>query len=111
MPIAICYARQEILEALKASPLVEIWAQRSQKDGEHMTVNFIKCEYQKGNPYKILVDLKLPSLWNQTSRHALALGLSQALSVEAGISETELLVTVNVIESGCVVSNGQIETW
>ena len=109
MPIANCIVTPECQNG--AEDLVRLWAKESGQSEEHMTINIVVSSQQLGNRYAVMATLILPSLWSAESVSSLQIGLSKALSVYFKIPLEGIFITTNIVESGCVVSNGEEEVW
>lgn len=112
MPIAICSIAPDLqLPHSEELNLVELWALAAGVAAEEMTINLQMASRQFGKQSAVIADLRLPSLWSADSVGAIQLGLSQALCAYFSVDPAKVLVTTQIVDSGLVVENGQIETW
>ena len=112
MPIAnVFLARTSPAEPRDDIVLVERWSQASGISAEHMTLNIIQMAAQHGAACPIMAFLYLPTLWRNDQRDALQLGLARALSEGFAVETGSIQVVTSLVESGCTVAAGRIETW
>ncbi|WP_305856873.1 hypothetical protein [Balneatrix alpica] len=112
MPIAQCFLAPSCPEP-QGQHLVSAWAQYSgqpQAEAE-MSVNLSRVDQQWGKGYLIMAQLWLPSLWSEPAIAQLAQGLSLALGQHFALPQWEVLVLVQLLESGRVVEKGQLQCW
>lgn len=109
MPIATCLVIPQC--ARGTDDLIQLWANASGKPKEHMTINLVTSSDQLGNRYKIMADLKLPSLWSTDEISSIQLGLAKALAQHFSVSIEEVHVVTQIVASGLVVEAGQEIKW
>lgn len=109
MPIANCIVAPDISKG--EGDLLALWAECSGKSASHMTVNLLSSQAQFGNPYAVVANLYLPSLWSAEDVSALQLGLAKSLAEYFKVDIERLLVMTHIIDSGRVVDAGQEVVW
>ncbi len=112
MPIANCVVSAHCLKNIKpAGKLVDLWAGKSGKPAQQMTLNIIERVQQEGSAYEVMTQLYLPSLWSQDDIELLQLGLADALATYFDIAIGDVQIITHVVESGMVVEDGEVATW
>jgi hypothetical protein len=91
--------------------LVRQWSEVSGISAEHMTLNIMRMAAQQGAAYQIMAFLYLPTLWQPEHRDALQLGLARALSDGFVVDPDSIQIITSLVDSGCTVTGGRIETW
>lgn len=109
MPIANCIISQNLVA--EDLDLISLWADQSGQSPQHMTVNLITSESQLGQPYPVMTNLYLPSLWNSKDIESLQKGLANALAKYFNLKLIEVHVITQILDSGSVVENGEVLKW
>lgn len=109
MPIANCILYGDYSDS-QDDP-TGLWSQATGVSEKHMTINFIMAKAQFGQHYKAMATLYLPSLWSVSDIKTLQLGLAEALAQYLSVSNQEVHVVTQLVESGYVVENGAQVTW
>ena len=76
-----------------------------------MTVNIVLSTEQFGNPYDIMANLYLPSLWSKQDVALLQTGLAKALASYFEAPLNSVFVMTSILDSGQVVENGEQVVW
>ena len=112
MPIANCIVSPRCYEnAARSADLIQIWAHESGKSPDAMTVNIVLSTEQFGNPYDIMANLYLPSLWSKQDVALLQTGLAKALASYFEAPLNSVFVMTSILDSGQVVENGEQVVW
>lgn len=109
MPIAHCLVDKNCV--LPQVDIISLWAEESGVASEHLTLTFNEMNAQYGNHYSIMANLYLPSLWSAEKVDKIQLGLSQSLIRSFELSAEQVFVMTQVIKSGHVIENGNIQYW
>ena len=109
MPIAHCILYGEL--SIGQNDPVDLWSQATGVSEKHMTINFIMAQAQFGQQYKAMATLYLPSLWAASDIKTLQLGLASALAEYLSVSNQDVHVVTQFVESGYVVENATEVTW
>ncbi len=109
MPIANCIITRGTVG--RPDELVNRWSAESGVPDQHMTVNVIRSEQQLGNPYAVMADLQLPSVWSDEKLSSLQTGLARALSVCFDVPIDQVHLVTHIIRSGMVVENDREVSW
>lgn len=111
MPIANCYIKERLGKQLNFDQLAIDWASELEIDKKEITMNVISSFQQYGAQYAVMVNLFLPSLWSSNDVEKIQQTLARLLSRYLDINLTEVFIMTTILESGHVLSNGQIEKW
>ena len=111
MPIANCYIKKEISGDADFQQLVAEWAKILQLSENDITLNLITDYKQFGQPYLVMVNLFLPSLWSETDIEKIQHTLSDLLQKHLKIDPGQIFIVTSIIESGHVLSEGKVERW
>ena len=110
MPIANCIVKKKYSSnILKLIP--KELATDLNIDIKDITINFIESFFQAGNPYEIMIFLKLPSIWEDKDIKRIEKGFVSIFSKIINISVQDIFLITEIIQSGHVVDNGEIEYW
>lgn len=109
MPIAhVACADPDV--RLDPGAVVGRWSELAGVDAEHMTVN-VTAARQGGTEYRLMADLRLPSLWSPPQVEELQLALATALAECAELKPAEVHVLTSIVQTGHVVEGGEIRRW
>jgi hypothetical protein len=111
MPIANCYIRNRDLVPGELSNMVSEWARIIEVDTQDVCVNVISGFVQLGKNYTVLVDLNLPSVWQDKEIRKIQVSLLDVLQKYLEVPPEQIFIMTNIIHSGRVVENGEIVVW
>jgi hypothetical protein len=111
MPIANCFTKNKQSSQQEIQEVAEKWAEQIKVDVKDICLTFIpKCN-QGGQQYEVLVNLYLPSLWDQDNIKLIQKSLVNILSDFHNTEASEIFIMTSIIQSGHVVENGEIVEW
>ncbi|MCV2885935.1 hypothetical protein OE749_14680 [Aestuariibacter sp. AA17] len=91
--------------------LIPLWSSLSGVRETHLTVNIIPNVQQYGQPYDVMVNLYLPSMWSNSQVAAIQLGLANALSTSLKRPISDIHIISTIVDTGLVVEDGHMITW
>lgn len=110
MPIANCIIKNKydfkLLDLITKE--LEIKLNIERKD---IIINFIESYFQSGKNYDLMIFLKLPSLWKDKDIKRIEAAFVSVFSDILDISVQDIFLITEIIKSGHVVNNGDIEFW
>ena|SRR5690554_971742 len=111
MPIANCFIKDKKVTQQEFQQLAEKWASEVKVDVKDICLTFIPNGIQAGQQYNALVNLYLPSLWNDDQIKHIQKSLLRILCEFLKVESSEVFIMTFIIQSGHVVENGEIMEW
>lgn len=111
MPIANCYINQISVSKQQFETLTNEWAEIIEVDLKDICLSFIDVSVQTGQNYKVMVNLFLPTLWDESSIERMQLSLDKLLKKHLKLGIEDVFIITNTVQSGNVTENGQIVKW
>ncbi|SHF82147.1 hypothetical protein SAMN05443144_113152 [Fodinibius roseus] len=111
MPIANCFIKDKHVSQQELQELTERWAEQVNVDIKDICLTFIPNCMQGGQQYDVLVNLYLPSLWDQDNIKQIQKSLLNILKGFFGTEASEIFIMTSIIRSGHVVEDGEIVEW
>ncbi|MBT1703557.1 hypothetical protein [Chryseosolibacter indicus] len=109
MPVATILSKKDIHSS--GQQIIDSWAEEIGIESNDITINIITDFSQFGNSYPIMVNLYLPTIWNEESVKQIQLSLIEVLSKHLKTEAKDIFIMTMLISSGHVVDKGQIGVW
>lgn len=110
MPIAFCYFTIPV-DKLDFPGLTADWSKEIQVNQQDITLHAISHFQQYGQPYGVMVNLFLPTLWSAADVANIQLALLKMLVKYTRLPEKDIFIMTSLIQSGHVVEQGKITRW
>lgn len=78
---------------------------------EDITINFMVSDSQVGHQYDCMIYLYLPSLWSSEDVKRIEAAFVNAICGYLNLTNESVFLITSIVNSGNVVSNGEIEEW
>lgn len=111
MPIAHCLVNGIDIVPDQWERIVAELAAKAKLSVSDITLSIVTGIKQFGNPYKVMVNLYLPTLWNSVDIELIQKSLINALVSNLELPPEEIFIMTTLIDSGNVVENGKIVWW
>lgn len=111
MPIAHCLVNDIDIVPDQWERIVAELAAKAKLSVSDITLSIVTGIKQFGNPYKVMVNLYLPTLWNSVDIELIQKSLINALVSNLELPPEEIFIMTTLIDSGNVVENGKIVWW
>lgn len=111
MPIAHCLVNDIDIVPEEWDKIISDLAVKAKLQVGEITLNVISGVKQFGNPYKVMVTLYLPTVWNSVDIELIQKSLLYALTVNLKLPPEDIFIMTSLIDSGNVVENGKIVWW
>ncbi|MDW7694479.1 hypothetical protein R9C00_06990 [Flammeovirgaceae bacterium SG7u.111] len=110
MPIATIYTQEPISQE-KWEAVVFSWAQKIRVDVKDISIHIVSNFMTAGAKYDMKVHLFLPSLWGESPIKEIQNTFLETVQDKLGVSEKEVIIITQIIDSGHVVDRGKTEKW
>lgn len=110
MPIVNCFVNLSI-KSLDLDSVVASWSEMAEINPKDITINLIELTSQSGNPYPMLVNLYLPTLWSNEQMHKITITLALSMQKTLGLEKEHIFIMTHWVDSGQVFENGEIINW
>jgi hypothetical protein len=111
MPIANCLVKDIEIIPEEWEKMVTDLAAKAKLQVTEITLNVITGGWQFGNPYKVMITLYLPTLWNSVDIELIQKSLLSALTSNLNLPPEDIFIMTSLVESGNVVENGKMVWW
>lgn len=76
-----------------------------------ISLSIINVSQQACQNYKVMVNLFLPTLWDESSIERIQLSLDKLLKKHLQLGISDVFIITNSVQSGNVIENGNIVKW
>ena len=111
MPIAHCFVKEKLVSGVSIDQVVQDWAVAIAVNPKDITINLVITEQQAGNPYSVLINLYLPTVWSAEDVQNIQLALHKVVTDHFQVLNNEVFIMTSLIQSGHVVENGRMMEW
>jgi len=111
MPIAHCFCNEIKISENMLSEIAGQWAADIDVDLTDITLNAIPLAAQAGKNYALLVNLYLPSLWQEQDVTRIQESLVRILCAKLQLKAADVFVLTTIIQPGHVYENGTTLRW
>ena len=112
MPIAYLYVNKRVkIDETQSERLIDDWSKIANVNKEYCTINVVENFIQVGTLYKVMVNLYLPSLWEEDDIRKIQKSLFESIVNNLDIEPNDVFIMTSVIQSGHVLDKGTLEEW
>ena len=111
MPIAYCFVKDKPGIKAHLQKLVSDWANEAGVDPKNITINLVTIQHQVGNPYAVMINLYLPTVWSEEDVQRIQVSLLKVAMNHFQVEAKEIFVMTSLIQSGHVVEDGKVVRW